>query len=153
MGLVQVPVRRSNGCAAGYVDTEAHSSRAGSMCAEGALQCMDHLIDRPGRRLREQALDDLHLRIGRDIAAFLREDVESLMPPVHRELSLIPEEPKFFSGGGEEVPVIVFVLANLPLEKDIDPGDARLSQRIEDELAPGSRARRGATSAGWPRGA
>src|SRR5207245_9321615 len=103
---------------------------------------MDHFIDGPGRRLREQALDELHLPIGPDIAAFAREDVESLMPPRPCELSLVPEEPKFFSGGGEEVPVIVFVLAKLPLEEDIDAGDARLSQRIQDELAPGSGARR-----------
>src|SRR2546428_344990 len=107
---------------------------------------MDHLIDGPGRRLREQALDELHLRIGRDIAALVREDVESLMPPIHRELSLVPEEPKFFSGGGEEVPGIVFVLADLALEEDIDAGDARLPQRVEDELTPGSCAQRGPTS-------
>src|SRR5437879_13733456 len=75
--------------------------------------------------------------------------VRTLSPSCPRFIasSLVPEEPKFFSGGGEEVPVIVFVLADLPLEEDIDAGDARLSQRVENELTPGSCARRGPTSA------
>src|SRR2546425_9581706 len=111
------------------------------MRAERILQRTDHLIDGPGRRLREQTLDELHLRIGRDVSAFVREDVESLMAAVHAELSVMTEEPEILPGGREEVPVVVLVFTDLALEEHVHAGDARLPKRVEDELSSGPRAR------------
>src|SRR3989442_469868 len=107
------------------------------MRAERVLQRTDHLIDGPGRRLREQTLDELHLRIGRDVSAFVREDVESLMAAVHAELSVMTEEPEILPGGREEVPVVVLVFTDLALEEHVHAGDARLPKRVEDELSSG----------------
>src|SRR5947209_9726410 len=111
------------------------------MRAEGALERMDHLIDGPGRRLREQALDELHLRIGRDVSSIVREDVESLMAAVHGELSVVTKEPEILAGGREEIPVVVLVFTNLALEEHVHAGDARLPQRVEDELSSRPRDR------------
>src|SRR5256712_4464767 len=96
---------------------------------------MDPLIDGPGRRLREQGLDELHLRIGRDVSSIVREDVESLMAAVHGELSVVTKEPEILAGGREEIPVVVLVFTDLALEEHVHAGDARLPQRVEDELS------------------
>src|SRR5881397_3854634 len=92
---------------------EAHPSRAGGVRAEGVLQRTDHRIDGPGRRLGEQTLDELNLRIGRDVSSLVREDVESLMAAVHPELSVVTKEPEFLPRGREEVPVVVLVFPDL----------------------------------------
>src|SRR5256712_3660660 len=129
------------------MDAEAHSPRAGPMRAERALERMDHLIDGPGRRLREQALDELHLRIRRDVSSLVREDVESLMAAVHGEVSVVTKEPEILPRGREEVPVVVLVFTDLALEEHVHAGDARLPQRGEDELTPRPRARGGSAAA------
>src|SRR5881296_2644922 len=129
------------------MDAEAHSACTGRMRAERALEGTDHLIDGPGRRLREQTLDELHLRIGRDVSAFVRQDVESLMATVHRELSVIPKETEILAGCREQVPVVVLVFTDLALEEHVHARDARLPQRVEDELSSRPRARGGASAA------
>src|SRR2546430_14630462 len=126
---------------------EAHPSRAGGVRAEGVLQRTDHRIDGPGRRLGEQALDELNLRIGRDVSSLVREDVESLMAAVHPELSVVTKEPEFLPRGREEVPVVVLVFPDLALKEDVDAGDARVPQRLEDELTARPRNQGGPTAA------
>src|SRR2546422_9649201 len=115
----------------------------GSMRAERALERTGHLIDGPGRRLREQTVDELHLRISRDVSAFIRQDVESFMAAVHGELSVVPKEPEVLPGSREQVPVVVRVFTDLALEEDVHARDARLPQPVEDELSSRPRARGG----------
>src|SRR5438128_6768154 len=129
------------------MDAETDPSRAGRVRAECALERADHLIDGPGRRLREETLDELHLRIGRDVSSLVREDVESLMAAVHGELSIVTKEPEILPRGGEEVPVVVLVFPDLALKEDVDAGDARVPQRLEDELTARPRNRGGPTAA------
>src|SRR3989441_4099895 len=129
------------------MDAETDPSRAGRVRAERALERADHLIDGPGRRLREQTLDELHLRIGRDVSSLVRQDVESLMAAVHGELSLVTKEPEVLPGGREEVPVVVLVCTDLALEEDVHAGDARLPQCVEDELSSRPCARGGPAAA------
>src|SRR5207249_4274331 len=123
------------------MDAQPHSSRAGRVRAERALERADHLIDGPGRPLREETLDELHLRIGRDVTSLIREDVESLMAAVHGEFSVVTKKPEILPRGGEEVPVVVLVFPDLALNEHVHTGDARLPQRVEDELSSGPRAR------------
>src|SRR3989475_10750066 len=129
------------------MDAETDPSRAGRVRAERALERADHLIDGPGRRLREKTLDELHLRIGRDVSSLVRQDVESLMAAVHGELSLVTKEPEVLPGGREEVPVVVLVCTDLALEEDVHAGDARLPQCVEDELSSRPCARGGPAAA------
>src|SRR3989475_12302875 len=126
---------------------EAHPSRAGGVRGVGVLQRRVDRVDGPGRRLGEQALDELHLRIGRDVSSLVREDVESLMAAVHPELSVVTKEPEFLPRGREEVPVVVLVFPDLALKEDVDAGDARLPERLEDELTARPRTRGGPTAA------
>src|SRR5438128_1405800 len=117
------------------MDAEAHSSGPGCMRAERALERTGHLIDGPGRRLREQTLDELHLRIGRDVSAFIRQDVESFMAAVHGELSVVAKEPEVLPAGREQVAVVVLVFTDFALEEDGHAKDARLPQLVEDGLS------------------
>src|SRR6266705_1127079 len=125
------------------MDAEAHPACTGNMRAERALERTGHLIDGPGRRLREQTLHELYLRISRDVSAFIRQDVESFMAPVHGELSVVAEEPEVLPGSREQVPVVVLVFTDLALEEDVHARDARLPQPVEDELSSRPRARGG----------
>src|SRR2546426_2598492 len=129
------------------MDAEAHSACTGRMRAERALEGTDPLIDGPGRPLREQTLDELPLRIGRDVSSLVRQAVESLMAAVHGELSLVTKEPDVLPGGREEVPVVVLVCTDLALEEDVHAGDARLPQCVEDELSSRPCARGGPAAA------
>src|SRR5437867_11348260 len=105
------------------MDAEAHPACPGSMRAERALERTGHLIDGPGRRLREQTLDELHLRISRNVSAFIRQDVEPFMTAVHGELPVVAKEPEVLPGRREQCPVAVLVFTNLALEEDVQPRD------------------------------
>src|SRR5712691_11972359 len=147
IGVAESYDRRRDRSPTREMDAETDPSRAGRVRAERALERADHLIDGPGRRLREQTLDELHLRIGRDVASLVREDIESLMAAVHGELSVVAKEPEVLPGGREQVPVVVLVFTDLALEEHVHAGDARLPQRFEDELSSRPRARGGPTTA------
>src|SRR5256884_9644934 len=121
--------------------------RGGCVGAAGVPQPPEHRIDGAGPRLGEQALDELNLRIGRDVSSLVREDVESLMAAVHPELSVVTKAPEFLPRGREEVPVVVLVFPDLALKEDVDAGDARVPERLEDELTARPRNRGGPAAA------
>src|SRR5437867_1853559 len=101
----------------------------------------------PGRRLREETAANLHLRIGRAVASLTREEVECLTAAVHGELSIVTKEAEFLPRCREEVPVVVLVFTDLALNEYVHAGDARLAQRVEDELSSRSSTRGGPTAA------
>src|SRR5207247_9577520 len=82
-----------------------------------------------------------------DVSSLVREDVESLMAAVHGELSIVTKEPEILPRGGEEVPAVVLVFTDRALNEPVQTGDARLPQRVEDELSSGPRARGRRTAA------
>src|SRR5439155_24801392 len=88
-----------------------------------------------------------HLRIGRDVASLVREDVESLMAAVHGQLPVVTKKPELLPRGREEVPVVVLVFPDLALNEHVHTGHARLPQRVEAKLSSKPSARGGATAA------
>src|SRR5256885_5645193 len=124
------------------MDAQPDAASAGRMGAQRALEGSNHVLDGPRRRLCEQTLDQLNFRIRRDVAPVVGEDVEPFVAAARPELPIIAEEPKVFPRSREEIPEVVFVLADRPLEEYVDARDARLSQRLEDELTAGTRGRR-----------
>src|SRR5207249_1315087 len=94
-----------------------------------------------------ETLDELHLRIGRDGSSLVREDIESLMAAVHRELSVVTKESEFPPGGREKVPEVVLVFPDLALKEHVHAGDARLPEGIEDQLTSRPCVRGGPTAA------
>src|SRR2546421_10520080 len=66
--------RRRDGAAAWTVDAQADASRSRGVGAQGPPERPDHLLGIEGD-LREDPLDELHLRIGRDVAALVRQDI------------------------------------------------------------------------------
>src|SRR5207245_2828669 len=147
IGVAQSQDRGGDSSATREMDAEADPSRAGRVRAERALERADHLIDGPGRRLREETLDEPHLRIGRDVTSLVREDVESLMAAVRGQLPVVTKKPELLPRGREEVPVVVLVLPDFALNEHVHTGDARLPQRVEDKLSSGPRARGRRTAA------
>src|SRR5438105_1738959 len=131
-------VQKRNGPRDRSVDAEAHATHPRGMRPQGALQSADDAVD-VGRELREVSLDDLHLRVRGDVPAFVCQDVQALVTAGHGKFPIESKETEFFAGGDEEIPEVVFVIADLPLQEDVGPRDARLPQRIEDQLATGAR--------------
>src|SRR5256885_15323191 len=129
------------------MDAQPDGAGAGRMGAQRALEGSNLVLDGPRRRFCEQTLDQLNFRIRNDVAAFVREDVEPFVAAARPELPIIAEEPKVFPRSREEIPEVVLVLADFSLEQHVDARDARLSQRLENELPAGTRGGRGPTAA------
>src|SRR3989442_2050996 len=132
------------------MDTEADAVGAGRVGAQRALEGSNHILDRLRRRLREETLDQLNLRLRRNVSPLIGEDVEPFVAAAHRELAVVAEEPKVFPRSREEIPEVVLVLADFSLEEHVDAPDARLSHSLEDEVPAGTRGGRGPTAAVRP---
>src|SRR3989441_5454017 len=139
--------RRGHGASALEMDAQPDGAGAGRMGAQRALEGSNHVLDGPRRRFCEETLDQLNFRIRRDVAPFVGEDVQPFVATARRELPILAEEPKVVPRNREEIPEVVFVLADRPLEEYVDAWDARLSQRLEDELTAGARGRRSPAAA------
>src|SRR5438552_128756 len=138
VGIAQAEDRRRNGPRDRSVDAEAHATHPRGMRPQGALQSADDAVD-VGRDLRQESLDELHLRVRGDVPALVRQDVQALVTAGHGKFPIESKETEFFAGSDEEIPEVVFVIADLPLQEDVGPRDAGLPQRIEDQLATGAR--------------
>jgi len=97
---------RGNGASAREVHTETDLVRSRSVSAKGPLERRDYVLDGSGRRLREKALNQLHLRVRCDIPALVCKDVQSFMTATHRELSVVAEKAQLLAGDGNEIPEI-----------------------------------------------
>src|SRR5438309_702424 len=119
VGIAEGEDRRRDGAAAWTVDAEADASGSRRVRAQGSLERPNHLLGIEGD-LREDPLDELHLRIGRDVPALVRQDIQALVPSGHRELAVVPEEAHLLFRCNEEVPEVVFMLTDFSLEEHVD---------------------------------
>src|SRR6266566_2404275 len=137
--------RRRDGAAAGTVHAEADAARSRGVRAQGSLERPNHLLGIEGD-LREDPLDELHLRIGRNVPALVRQDVQALVPSGHRELAVVPKEADLLLRCDEEVPEVVLVLTHFSLEEHVDASHVRLPQCVQHQL-PARTGRGGGASA------
>src|SRR5207247_2217234 len=137
--------RRRDGASAGTVDAQADASRSRGVRAQGPLERPDHSLGIEGD-LGEDPLDELHLRIGRDVPALVRQDIQALVPSGHRELAVVPEEADLLLRCDEEVPEVVLMLTHFSLEEHVDASHVRLPQRVQHQL-PARTGRGGRASA------
>src|SRR5437879_10253733 len=100
------------------------------MRPQGALQSADDAVD-VGRDLRQESLDELHLRVRGDVPALVGKDVQALVTAGHGKFTIESKGTEFFEGGDEKIPEVVFVIAELPLQEAVAPRDDGFEQRIE----------------------
>src|SRR5438309_10952095 len=137
--------RRRDGASAWTVDAQADASRSRGVRAQGPLERPDHLLGIEGD-LGEDPLDELHLRIGRDVPALVRQDIQALVPSGHRQLAVVPKEAHLLFRSAAEAPEVVLMLTHYSLEEHVDAGHVRLPQRVQHQL-PARTGRCGRASA------